>query len=63
MSVWYHIEETNVKVYWKQFELGNYEISYWIVGQRTNTEFEVEPDCDKVKVEHWGPYSWSVACD
>lgn len=63
MSVWYHIDKTNVKVHWKQLELGNYEISYWIVGQRMNTEFEVEPDCDKVKVEHWGPYSWSVACD
>lgn len=60
---WFRITGTSVWIHWKQIDLGNYGISYWIVGKRRDVSFNAEPNKQEINVHSFGPYSWSEIVD
>jgi len=52
------IKENKLKVYLDKTYNKDCRFSWEVKGQRRNTEFELEPRKDEVKVERWGPYTF-----
>jgi len=52
------IKEKKLRIYLDKIYNKDCRFSWEVKGQRRNTDFEMEPRKDEVKVERWGPYTF-----